>query len=280
MKWLDTWIRNDRNWCRAVKADGWSGLIQGAFSGGLAAPLYPEMRDHCQEALRNARQEGLLTAAYTNAAPWRSPLFWFEKTIDHIGSELQYLSFIAVDHELMEEGRPTDQDMRTFIDLLKGLGKPLIGYSADWFLGLRAAHGFRTQWPDRLDGYWHARYNTTADWQLNRPRWMMDDRLVGKQYSGSTQIHGKTVDLNDFDSARIDQLGGEEDDVAYDESAEWFKGKPKRALWQATDHLNRRDDQLAEGLARNSETIKRIHQELKDEIKELKTSAGDGAHTH
>ena len=202
MRWLDTWIRNDRNWCRAVKADGWDGLIQGAFSGGLASPLYPEMRDHCQAALRNARQEGMRTAAYTNAAPWRTPRFWFEKTIDNIGSELQHLSFIALDHELSEGNRPTDADMEEFIRLLRTLKKPIIGYSADWFVGMRAANGFKTKFA--LDGYWYARYDNNPF--IGVPVWPMAQRIVGKQYTGSTQVHGKTVDKNEFDDVWLAQL--------------------------------------------------------------------------
>ncbi len=213
MKFLDTWIGNDRAWCKAVKADGWGGLIQGAFSGGLAAPLAPEMAAHCESSLRNARQEGLITAAYTNAAPWRTPQFWLDTTVDNIGGELQHLSFIVVDHELMEAGRPTNQDMSTFIGLLKALGKPLIGYSGDWFLGMRAANGFNTRWDNALDGYWYARYDNNP--LIGQPTWSMHPRIVGKQYKNSHPVQGKAVDANEFDDVWLGELGHhEEDDMA------------------------------------------------------------------
>lgn len=256
MKLLDTWIRNDRAWCRAVKADGWGGLVQGAFSGGLAKPLYPEMRDHCEEALRNARLEGMVTGAYTNAAPWRSPQFWFDKTVEHIGAELEHLSFLVVDHELHEGARPTDEDMREFIRLLKTLGKPLIGYSADWFLGMRAAHGFQTRFA--LDGYWYAHYD--RDPTLGTPAWPMAPRIVGKQYRGSTTIQGKTVDLNEFDDAWIAEIAlAEEDDMGnIDEERDWLGDEKKRTGQQAMSRLNDRMNWWANEIKKLEKTVKEL----------------------
>lgn len=229
MRILDTWVGVDRAWCDGVKADGWGGLIQGAFSGGMAEPLFPTMQTECENSLRNARAAGLLTAAYTNASPWYSVDQCIQWTLDAIGDELDNLSFLVVDHELQGSdvqyagyyaGRPTDEWMDEFITKLKALGKPLIGYSGDWFNGMRKAHGYKWQWPELLFGYWHARYDGVPDVKVWPPLHPMHALVIGKQFTGSTIIRGKTVDQNEFDQVWIDSLTQEEDDMSSEEYKE------------------------------------------------------------
>ena len=207
MKLLDTWVAVDQSWCRNRLATGWHGLIQGAGSGGHAKPLYPVMQAECEKSLRSMRLAGGITGAYFNTNPWYSPQFTLDDALNAIGLELEHLSFLVIDHELS----PEPATRAGALDLVKRThelirrtrlaapGIPIIGYSADWFLGmLRTLLGQSPKYA--LDGYWHARYDGIPDLAVNRPRWAMTSApLVGKQYQGTTTLGGVVVDLNVFD---------------------------------------------------------------------------------
>ncbi len=213
MKILDTWVGVTRDWCRDRRNEGWDGLIQGAGSGGRAAPLYPTMQRECEGSLWSMRGAGGLTAAYFNTNPWYAPDRTLDDALNAIGGELEHLSFLVIDHELSPEPATEsgahDLDARTheLIQLTRQAapGIPLIGYSGDWFLGFLGILLGRPATYD-LDGYWHARYDNVAHLPSNPPRWWMAEPLVGKQYKGTTILGGKVTDLNVFDDAWIRQV--------------------------------------------------------------------------
>lgn len=195
---LDTYQGVTPKWCHDRLAEGWDGIIQGAWSGGFAPPLYSTMQKATRQSLRNMRAEGGITCFYTNAAPWRTPQVWFDETMRAVGNEYQDCSRIFVDHELRDGAlytRPENVD--EFIRLLRTLGKPVDGYSADWFLNTQVTAGLRITFD--LDAYWYAAYDGQA--VLGLPRRKMCARIGGKQYQGSTTIDGVSCDLNVFDGS-------------------------------------------------------------------------------
>ncbi|KKN47954.1 hypothetical protein LCGC14_0657680 [marine sediment metagenome] len=221
MKLLDTWVGVNETWCRARLMEGWGGLIQGAGSGGRAAPLYPTMQRECARSLSAMRRAGGLTAAYFNTNPWYSPQQTLDDALRAIGAELEHLSFLVIDHELspVPATRAGAQDLddrtheliRLTRDVAAPWGIPIIGYSADWFLGFLGTLLGRTG-PDNLrnwyalDGYWHARYDNIPDLRMGTPTWAMAEPVVGKQYKGTTILGGKVTDLNVFDGAWIHEI--------------------------------------------------------------------------
>ena len=59
MKLLDTWVAVNQQWCKDRLRTGWSGLIQGAGSGGHAKPLYPTMQAAADVVAHFYRSSGM-----------------------------------------------------------------------------------------------------------------------------------------------------------------------------------------------------------------------------
>jgi hypothetical protein len=201
--------------CEALLADGYAGLMAGAW-GGYAPDLYNEMQANAQNSLRNMRQAGGLTSIYTNGTvrwvySWGTigPKNWWEETQKACGPELAKVSFIELDFEIKEPPLYIQsEDMLEFIADLRTVGVPLEGYSGPWFTDAMAEAGQRWDYSDVLDGYCHADYqDTRPTLEVGLGSHPMHPRLVGHQYSGGTILHGTNFDLNAFDSAFVKGAG-------------------------------------------------------------------------
>lgn len=215
MKALDVaFSRISPQWCNDRQAEGWRLLIQDVWTGGYANNA--GLRAVAEANLRDWRQQGGLTAVYSNAAPggWMydfgrtTPRLWVEESERNAGAELQHCVGSVADFEIADGNLIIYySDMVEFIDRLEGWGKPAGTYSGDWFVGLmklRYGDASKVQFGKP---YWYARYDNVP---IVRPSEVAHPMgpVKAKQYGGS-QIAGVTVDENVFDD---DFFGAQGDD--------------------------------------------------------------------
>lgn len=210
----DTWQPITEQWAdgRMKVHDGKVGFSQGAFPGGLAAPLYPTMQACARNNLRIVRQAGFpYRDFYTNAAPWRSPQFWFDETMKAVGDEWDKVARTCIDYEIADPPNfIQDADMHAFIALLSGLGHPVDGYSGGWFIDLQEKALGRPTPAWEIAGYWYADYNGRGD--IVTPSKVLCLPVVGHQHTGTVNVDGVTCDISVYDDSVIPAQPQQESD--------------------------------------------------------------------
>ena len=178
-------------WCQARKAEAWALLIADLWTGvSTPAPA--------RANLANARQAGMLTAAYTvvNTLPAATAV---NKAIGAAGAEWEHLNFVSVDVEV----ETTPATVRQAVDGLRALGKKVCIYTGAWFW-----NWFQLQFGGNFDfsdvPAWLADYDGNPT--LDTPRLGRLGPVIGKQYRGSHDIAGVTVDANTFDDSFIQEV--------------------------------------------------------------------------
>jgi hypothetical protein len=207
----DTYLPITEAWAEGrMRAHGGRvGLSVGAFSGGLAEPLYSTMQASARNNLRIARQAGFVYRDfYANAAPWRGPQFWFDATMRAVGDEWDKVDRTCIDYEIAyPPDYIKDDEMQSFATMLRGLGHPLDGYSGIWFLEImRRVLGREPRYD--LDGYWYADYNGRSE--ITNQRLQMCDALVGHQHTGTVNVDGVSCDISVFDDSVVVEPKGDE----------------------------------------------------------------------
>jgi hypothetical protein len=171
-------------WCAARRDEDVELLVCNLWTGR-------ERIAGTEDALRTAREAGLLTAGYVVVHDGRTAEEHWAQAVVAAGAELPYLRFVAVDVEVEPVSVPT---IRAACDLVAGAGlRPCI-YTGRWF------------WRDRLGDphdladvpLWAAEYGRPP-WQvrLDYGGWSPDS-LVGHQHAGTHAMGGLQVDANAF----------------------------------------------------------------------------------
>ena len=171
-------------WCQGQKAAGWQLLIADLWTGvSTPAPA--------RANLANARQAGMLTAGYTvvNSLPGITAI---NKAAAAAGPEWEHLSFVSVDVEV----QTTPAIVREAVDGLRALGKKVCIYTGGWFWNQFGGNFDFSDVPA-----WLADYDGSS--VLDTPRLGRLGPVIGKQYRGSHDIGGVTVDANTFDDAFV-----------------------------------------------------------------------------
>ncbi len=204
----------DAAWVERRVAEGVEMIVQDIWTGGYANN--DRLREVAANNLRAIRHGRARPAVYSNASVWRTPQLWFDESQRNAGSELQYAELVMVDLEIADGDKYIDPDaVWAFIDLWEPARFPAWTYSADWYAGLwklRLGDASRVNFNKP---YVHARYDGIPDLVVNPPRHPLGP-LAGKQYAGSLEIEGVSVDLNVWD---MDLLRREPDEMAgYDQA--------------------------------------------------------------
>jgi len=168
-------------WCQARKAEGWALLVQDLWTG-VSTP------SPARTNLVNARQAGMLTAGYT-VVNNLSGITAINKAATAAGPEWEHLSFVSVDVEVAT----TAAIVRQAIDGLRAQGKLVCIYTGGWFW-----NSFIQQGGDFSDvPSWLADYDGNST--MDTARLAKLGPVCGKQYRGSHDLGGVTVDANTFD---------------------------------------------------------------------------------
>lgn len=214
-----------RSTWRKFAADGVSVAVVGAHHGKTT-------NTNAQESLFNARLEGFITASYFALVPDGSGTWHADQAAKACGDEWDLLSFVAVDCEV--DGITTDQ-IREAVDYIERSGLRAVIYTARWWWAGR--FGNPTLFKDLP--LWNAYWDKDPDFDFERAPyggWTIDS-VIGTQYTGSTKMHGITVDLDAF---RADFVAG---------------GPPPQVDW---DHLLRRIREEMPSLL-NQDLFDRLH---------------------
>lgn len=179
---------------KAIKAAGYElavvGVWHGASTNGYAA-----------QQLESARAAEMCLAAYVALAPGRSGAQQVDEGNKVVPGHLRgSLNFVAIDAEL---GGLTVAMIGDAIGRARELGYRPVIYTGRWW------------WVDHFGDpsdfadipLWAAHYDSdpSVDTVPLYGGWGRD-KLMGKQYKGSTLLHGVNVDLNWFDDAFIRQI--------------------------------------------------------------------------
>lgn len=177
-------------WWAQLNADGWELAIIGLWGG--VSP-----NTEAERWLHDARAAGLLTACYI-AINGDHPGGWHvEQGAELAGAEWEHTLFCAVDVEI--DGITLD-NIHEGVTALQARLKPPAIYTGEWFwsghLGNLTAFSNVPLWTAQYDGV--AILDSAKPYGGWTPA-----RIVGKQYSGTGQLHGVTCDLSVFSDAWI-----------------------------------------------------------------------------
>ena len=167
----------------------------------------------------------MLTAGYT-VVNSLSGIIAINKAAGAAGAEWEHLDFVSVDVEVAT----TPAIVRQAVDGLRALGKKVCIYTGAWFWNwLQLQFGGNFDFSDVPA--WLADYDGNP--ALDTPRLGRLGPVIGKQYRGSHDIGGVTVDANTFSDSFI-----QEDDM--DEATvraivgtmlgEWARGRDQGDL--------------------------------------------------
>lgn len=189
----------DAAWVARRVAEGVDVIFQCCWTGGYANN--DQLRQVAEPNLRAIREGGAMPAPYTNAAPWRTPQVWYEETLRNAGAEMQHARLVLVDIEIADGDLYIVPELALeFIEKWEADGFPTWTYSADWFVGLWKLLLGDANRVNMGRPYLHARYDGIPDLAVNPPRHPLGP-LAGKQYRGSHDIEGVTVDASVTDSS-------------------------------------------------------------------------------
>lgn len=202
--------RLTREWVAQQRASGIEVIYQCGWTGGYK--VNDQIRAVCQSNLRAIREGGCIPGLYSNANPWYGAAISYMETKANAGPEYANVPLIMIDIEIAEEGNPIrPEQVKAMIGYFQSDSKRIVTYSADWYVGW-----WKLQLGDANavyigEPYVHARYDGDSN-ILIRPPVHPIGPLAGKQYRGSHDRSGVTVDADALDASLIAQLGG--DDMA------------------------------------------------------------------
>jgi len=186
-------------WCQARKAEGWDILIQCAWTG-VTTPAPASAN------LQNGRLGGQITSEYTvvNTLPAATAV---NKAVGAAAAEWEHLNFASVDVEVAT----TPAIIRQAVDGLRALGKKVCIYTGkSWWNWFQLQFGGNFDFSDVPA--WLADYDGNP--ALDPPPLGRLGPVIGKQYRGSHDIGGVTVDASTFNSAFVSPPQ-EEDDMSF-----------------------------------------------------------------
>lgn len=190
-----------------IKDDGYELAVVGLFHGR-------SVNRFAGQQLSGAIQVGLEVASYVLIAPWTG---WTgpQQVAAGMTQAQAYkdkLRFVAIDVEI--DG-VTEKMIRDSLDTVKELGqRPIIYTGWWWWYGhFNNSHAFShiPLWAADYDGEANLDTRMYGGWT----------KAVGKQYAGTTMLHGVNVDLNFFDDEFV--KGKQEPEVVEDHFAELRK---------------------------------------------------------
>jgi len=175
---------------RKVKADGYDLAIVGLFHGRSVNP-------YAAQQMRTAHEAGMLLAGYVLLAPWMG---WtgteqVQLGMAQIDSRLRApIEFIAVDCEI--DGITEGMILEALMSVEDHNLRPIIYTGWWWWYGHfndSRAFPYIPLWAADYDGEANLDTRMYGGWT----------KAVGKQYAGTTMLHGVNCDLNFFDDAFV-----------------------------------------------------------------------------
>ena len=183
------------DWWAQLKSDGWDLAIIGLWGG--VSP-----NTEAERWLHDARASGLQAAAYVAINGSHTGDWHIAQGKALAGTEWRRTLFCGIDVEI--EGVTLD-NIHEAREALQSEAKPSIIYTGEWFWA--GVLGNPTAFSNLP--LWTAQYDGMATLESARPYggWApAPARIVGKQYSGTGQLHGVTCDLSVFDDAWLASL--------------------------------------------------------------------------
>lgn len=177
------------DWCRIRRLEGFDMFIQCLWLGGHQDNS--GIRAVAQANLKDAREAGFITAGYLNTNPWFEAAISLAEAQRNAGAEWDSLAYVFNDVEI--DG-VTEAQIKAHCEAITAAQKKISIYSAKWFWDKIG----NPKWPWLLDyPLWAAQYDgdPKAPIRLFGP-WK---EVFGKQYQGTTNLDGVSVDLNEFD---------------------------------------------------------------------------------
>ena len=197
MKGLDiSFSKPSQQWWEDRRAEGLEVMVQNLWTGGFASNK--GIKAVAATNLKRARAAGLIIAAYANASPpdWWSIKIQMDNIKANAGAEWPNLVDFAVDVEIPRTNLARVTELS---DALESEGKTAdVLYTARWFWSGYMGNSLDPRWL-RWD-LWSAHYDWNPDIDFPSSSygpWVLAD-LVGEQYTGTTNIEGQSIDLNNF----------------------------------------------------------------------------------